>query len=160
VPDRERSIRERILDALVDLWGGASRPNGLEVYRTPAVLQDDEELNALAVIPEPDNPESETRLDHDDGVECRLTVIAAFRAANVEEGEAWQQADRVFVWLMTQVALDRTLGGLCKDIRRVGMGEYRISHADRTYAAAAERFEVVYHTSEDDPRLAPGESWD
>jgi hypothetical protein len=148
------SIREQILQALVDLWDEPSKPTGLTVHRDPSRPIPSDDLPALAVSMEPSDSERTERLDHSPGVERTMTVRAGIRAGGSDVESLYEQTDEIYVWVVTQVALDRTLGGLSEDIveRRAS---FEAAEADKTFHALGILFDVTYFTSEDDPTAAP-----
>ena len=153
----DRSKREQILRALVDLWNEGSRPDGLTVHRSPARPIQSDELPALAVSMDPgsdDAAERVVRLDHSPGVERIMRVRAEIRTAGADVDSLHDETDEIYVWVIEQVALDRTLDGLCEDIVEVE-GDFAAAEADMTYQAQGVGFDVTYFTSEDDPTAAP-----
>jgi hypothetical protein len=152
----DRSKREQILRALVELWDEGSKPDGLTVHRSPARPIQSDELPALAVSMDPgsDAAERVVRLDHSPGVERIMRVRAEIRTAGADVDSLYDETDEIYVWVIEQVALDRTLDGLCEDIVEVEIG-FAAGEADMTYHAQGVGFDVTYFTSEDDPTAAP-----
>lgn len=153
MPDLSKG--ERILQALVALWDDPGKPAGLTVHRNPARPIPSDELSALAVGRQPDaTTETVQRITHSPGVERALQVLAEIRTGDADVESLIAQTDEIYVWVISQVALDRSLDGLCENIVETG-SSFEAHEADLTYHAQGVLFTVYYTTSEDDPTSDP-----
>jgi len=148
------SVRERIVEAAMTALEQSASPNPAVVhrYRTRPIERD--QLPAIVLYPTvpPGRGQSELvqRLDHDDGLERTLNLRAECRA-EVAEGEiADAVVDPLYLWVVTALRADPTLGGLAVDLQERAVS-YDAAESGRIFAACAVDFEVTYYTAEDDP---------
>jgi hypothetical protein len=158
------TIRERIVRELVRLLNEPSKPAHLTVHRNLGRPVQSDDCPALVVAITPgDGAESTQRMDHWDGLERTLRLTAEIRTAGADVETLHADTDEIYAWVVTQIGASRAagleagtgpLGGLCEDIREVGLA-YGIADHDQTYQALGVILEVTYWTSETDPREPP-----
>ena len=146
----ELSRGERVQRALVALFDEPSKPKGLTVHRNPGVPIPSDDLPALVLMWVPGEEEEVTRLDHGGALQRRLPLRAEIRAGSADTELLNDQVDEIYVWTVTQVAKDRTLGGLTFDIEEVASTR-EVAQADETYIARGVHLSVTYLTDADDP---------
>lgn len=140
------SIREQIVDVIVQKLDEAGKPSGLTVhrYRTRPIHRDALPAMVVYLLRDPKDqtirgavPEAQRTLRV--GVECRV------------EGEPIDtQLDPLYVWAVRQLREDPTLGGLARDLQEAGT-EWDAGELDKAYGAAAAVFEITYRTHLNDP---------
>jgi hypothetical protein len=135
------SVRERILQAVMQNLQAAIQPLGAKVLRSPTTGIPREQSPALAVFPESDT----IRERPNDRVERELVIriVALARASATESPEI--QADRLLVTAHRVLMVDVTFGGLALGLRELDC-EWDVEDADATACAIPARYEVRYRT--------------
>lgn len=135
------SVRERILQAVLQGLQAEIEPLSAKVQRSPTVAISRELSPALSLYPESDT----IRERPNDRVERELVirVVAIARATTSEAPEL--QADRLLVAAHQALMADVTFGGLALGLRELDC-EWDIEDADATACAIPARYEVRYRT--------------
>ena len=135
------SIRERILQTLVERLNPVAIDQAATVWRTPSVAITRDQCPALVVF-----PESESLADRaNDRVTRELTVRITALARAVPPVIPETQADALLCAAHATLMLDVNLGGLALGIREVEF-EWEIDDADGVAASTSARYQITYHT--------------
>lgn len=135
------SVRERILQTVVEHVQAEAASQSAKVYRSPTTALSREQSPALAIFPESDT----IRERPNDRVEREVVIrIVALARATVSEA-AELQADRLLVAAHRALMTDVTLGGLSLGLRELDC-EWDVEDADATACAIPARYEVRYRT--------------
>jgi hypothetical protein len=135
------SIRERILQALVDKLSRIAVDLGASLHRSPTVAIEREQCPALVLFPEVDQI---TERPNDRVVrQLTLKVVALARAVTPEPPEPL--ADALLVAAHRAILADVNLGGLCLGIAELD-AEYDVEDADAEACAIPQRYRITYRT--------------
>lgn len=135
------SVRERILQAVLQRLQAAADSLSVKVVRSPTAAISREQSPTLALYPESDT----IRERPNDRVERELVVrvVAIARATTTDGPEL--QADRLLVVAHRALMTEVTLGGLALGVRELD-SEWDVEDADATACAIPARYEVRYRT--------------
>lgn len=135
------SVRERILQAILQRLQGAAESLSVKVVRSPTAAISREQSPTLALYPESDT----IRERPNDRVERELVirVVSIARTTTTEGPEI--QADRLLVAAHRALMAEVTLGGLALGVRELD-SEWDVEDADATACAIPARYEVRYRT--------------
>jgi hypothetical protein len=135
------SIRERILQALVDKLARVAIDPAATVHRSPTVAIEREQCPALVLFPEADQI---TERPNDRVVrQLTIKVVALARAVAPEMPEPL--ADALLVAAHRAILADVNLGGLCLGIAEMD-AEYDVEDADAEACAIPQRYRITYRT--------------
>jgi hypothetical protein len=158
------SIRDRILDALCTALvaappsGGVAMPAGLTLTQERSHPSDESQLPVLALYFEDEEPELLADVRFRAPLARKLlTVTVEYRALASSAGATplapRKAIDPLYVWVMQQIALDETLGGLAIEINE-GPTKWISREGDDIVAAAAQKFTIFYRTARLNPSAA------
>lgn len=139
------SIRERILQALLEVLRPVVTAQGATLHRSPTVAISREHCPALVVF-----AESETIAERaNDRVtrELIVKVIALARAIPPVDPET--EADRLIAAAHAALFQNVNLGGLCLGIRELD-SDFEVEDADAVAAAIPARYQIGYRTLAND----------
>lgn len=135
------SIRERILQTLVERLNPVAIDQAATVWRTPSVAITRDQCPALVVF-----PESESLADRaNDRVTRELTVRITALARAVPPVIPETQADALLCAAHATLMLDVNLGGLALGVREVE-SEWEVDDADGVAASTSARYQITYRT--------------
>lgn len=150
------SIREQIAAAVVNLLTGTGAetppaPAGLTVHRERTRPVEQDKLPAILVYFEDEEPTPLAKQEFKAPITKRhLGVVFEMRVVP-DSGQAPDQAvDPLYLWIMQQIAVDETLGGLAMGVTE-GPMKWTATEADRVFAGAALHLAIHYRTSRLDP---------
>lgn len=135
------SIRERILQTIVEVLTPVATDQAATVWRTPRVALTRDQCPALVVF-----PESEALAERaNDRVTRDLTVRITVLARAVPPQSAETQADALLCAAHAALMLDTNLGGLALGIREIE-SEWEIDDADAVACSTSARYQISYRT--------------
>jgi hypothetical protein len=135
------SIRERILQALVDKLSRVAQDQGATVHRSPTIAIERERCPALVLFPEADQI---TERPNDRVVrQLTIKVVALARAMHPDTPEP--AADALLVAAHRAIFADVNLGGLSLGISELD-AEYDVEDADAEACAIPQRYRIGYRT--------------
>jgi hypothetical protein len=135
------SIRERILQTMVQVLTPVAMAQAATVWRTPSVAITREQCPALVVL-----PESESISDRaNDRVTRELTVRITALVRAVPPQIAETQADALLCMAHAALMADVNLGGLTLGIREIE-SEWEIDDADAVACSTSARYQISYRT--------------
>jgi len=153
------SIREQIIVAIVGLLGGTNKPTGLTIHRERTRPIQDDELPAILVYTEDDEPKPLSGQQYRAPlVERQLVVYLEHRAAGSLSTPPDAALDPLIVWsTRTMVGNEKfvTTGfpdGLATGVHE-GKTAWMSREGDKALAAASTQWVVKYRTSRLDPTL-------
>ncbi len=139
------SIRERLLQAVVQRLLPIARGLGASVHRSPAVALAREACPALVVF-----PESESIVERaNDRVTRELTVRVVALARETLQASGEVLADRLIAAAHAALFADVNFDGLALGIRELDV-EWDIEDADAIAVALNARYRITYRTLQHD----------
>ena len=136
-----QSIREQILQAVVQLLAPVASLQGAQVLRSPTTGITREQSPALLIFPESEtvSPRINDRVER----QLVLRVVAVARETALGAPEAI--ADALLVAAHSTLFASANLGGLCLGLRELEC-EWDVEDADATAAAIPARYQITYRT--------------
>lgn len=134
------------------LWDAPAKPAGLRVHRDFGRQLQADELPALVLDEDEATPEL---LDHSPGMEETIRFRAEIRVGGPDVERVIEQRGEIFAWCVTQIASDRTLGGLVERVWERERSIQRAEAAGGSIHALTIQWEALLFRSEDDPREPP-----
>jgi hypothetical protein len=145
------SIREQIAAAIVAAVSGPGAPAGLTVHRERTRPVENEQLPAILIYFEDEQPEPLAGQKFRAPLtERSLGVVAEIRVVPTGGQAPDEAADSLYVWLIQAVGADESFGGLAMGVTE-GPVKWFSKEADAIYAGAAVHFIVHYRTKRLDP---------
>jgi len=145
------SIREQIVSGVVELLQADGAPDGLQVHRERTRPIDKDELPALLVYCEDEEPTTTDRQTfRSPHVERSLHVIVEARARVKDSLSPDEALDPFLVWTNAQIMQNETIGGLAIGAIE-GKTNWFSKEADVVVAAAIANYHIRYRTSRLDP---------
>ena len=146
----DASREELIVQAIVTLLEANGGPSSLLVHRFRGTPINKDSLPASIVYPMQDPAKPDT---HDVTVERTLTIVIEHRVevdgVSPSNTSPDEELDPLRTWAHYQLLTDRTLGGLCTDVRDVN-ATWDAGELDKLYGACAQVFEIDYEHDEGD----------
>jgi len=136
-----QSLRENILQAVVQLLAPVASLQGAQVLRSPTIGITREQSPALLIFPELEtvSPRTNDRVER----QLVLRVVAVARETVGSAPEAI--ADALLVAAHSALFANANLGGLCLGLRELEC-EWDVEDADATAAAIPARYQITYRT--------------
>lgn len=135
------SIREQILQVLLDRLRPVATVHGATVHRSPTVALTREQCPALVLF-----PESESIVERaNDRVTRELVVRLVALARAVPPAVAETVADALLTAAHAALLADGNLGGLALGLRELEV-EWEVEDADAVAAALPARYRITYRT--------------
>lgn len=148
------SIREQIILAAVTLLGATGKPAGLTVMRERTRPIENDQLPAIVVYCEDEEPTTLADQRYRAPLtERHLVLMCELRAVASATVPPDAALDPLYVWAVQQLLQNENFGGLAMGVTE-GPMKWKSREADAIYAAADLRFVVHYSTSRLDPTLA------
>jgi len=145
------SIREQIVDGLVDLLQVDGAPEGLTVHRERTRPIENDSLPALLVYCEDDEPHAtDKQTFRAPLVERSLHVVVEVRAKVTGDLSLDKALDPLLVWTATRIMQNETIGGLAIGAIE-GKTNWISKEADVVLAAAIANYHIRYRTARTDP---------
>ena len=155
------SIRDRILDALCTALvaaapaGGVAMPAGLTLTQERTHPSDESQLPLIGLYFDDEEPELLADVRFRAPLARKLlTVTVEYRALASSPGVTAvvprKAIDPLYVWVMQQIALDETLGGLAIEVNE-GATKWISKEGDDIVAAAAQKLTIFYRTARLNP---------
>jgi hypothetical protein len=135
------SIREQILQALVDKLSRIASDHSATVHRSPTVAIERERCPALVLFPETDQITERPN----DRVVRQLTIRLVALARAIPPNTPEPEADALLVAAHAALLSDVNLGGLCFGISEID-AEYDVEDADAEACAIPQRYRIQYRT--------------
>ena len=135
------SIRERILQALLEKLSRVAEEQSATAHRSPTVAIEREHCPALVLFPESDQITERPN----DRVVRQLTIRLVALARTVPPATPEPEADLLLVAAHAALLSDVNLGGLCLGISEVD-AEYDVEDADAEACAIPQRYRIQYRT--------------
>jgi len=151
------SIREQILAAIVTNLAASGAPAGLTVHRMRARPIEDDQLPAILVYSEDDEPKPlGGQVFQAPLVERQLVIYLEYRAAGSLTVSPDAALDPLIVWgTQTMVANEKIVSTTYPDGLAMGVVELKTAwmtkEGDKILAAASTQWLVKYRTSRSDP---------
>ena len=139
------SIREQLLQAILELFKPVAKSFGATLFRSPVIAIKRDMTPAIIVFPE----EEEVDLPKNMLVERHLRIRVVTLARDVGENVAEVVADQLITTCHAALMANRNLGGLCQGLKELGC-EWDVEDADATAAAIPARYEIYYRTATTD----------
>ncbi len=136
-----QSIREQILQAVVQLLAPVASLQGAQILQSPTTGISREESPALLIFPESDavTPRINDRVERQ--LVLRMVAVARETAGTAPEAIA----DALLVAAHSALFANANLGGLCLGLRELEC-EWDVEDADATAAAIPARYQITYRT--------------
>ena len=136
-----QSIREQILQAVVQLLVPVASLQGAQVLRSPATGITREHSPALLIFPESDavTPRINDRVERQ--LVLRMVAVARETVGSAPEAIA----DTLLVAAHIALFASANVGGLCLGLRELEC-EWDVEDADATAAAIPARYQITYRT--------------
>jgi hypothetical protein len=136
-----QSVRERILQAAVQLLAPVALLHGAQILRSPTTGITREQSPALLIFPESDavTPRINDRVER----QLVLRMVAVARETTGAAPEAI--ADALLVAAHAALFANTNLGGLCLGLRELEC-EWDVEDADAAAAAIPARYQISYRT--------------
>jgi hypothetical protein len=153
------SIREQIVLAIVAKLSGSGKPSGLSVHRERTRPIQDDQLPAILVYAEDDEPKPiGAQAYHSPLVERQLVIYLEHRAEGSSSVPPDAALDPLIVWsTKTMVANEKFVSNSYPDGLGNGVVELKTAwlsrEGDKRIAAASTQWIVKYRTSRLDPTL-------
>ena len=140
------SVREQILQKIISLVTPVAAQHGAEVYRSPTVALAKDQVPAIVVFPEKEEP-----TDFKNNAVSRTLIVRIVALARGDDStQAEVEVDKMMVGVYLALRQELNLGGLCQMIREDEI-EYEIEEADPVIATLPTRYKIEFRTRLDDP---------
>ena len=135
------SIRERLLQEIINRLSPLAQAEGAQIRRSPTTAISRDASPALLLFPEAESIAQRAN----DRIERHLIVRLVAMARETSGETAEVIADRLQVAAHAALFADANFGGLCIGLQQLDC-EWDIEDADATAAAIPTRYQVTYRT--------------
>ncbi|CAG0927522.1 MAG: hypothetical protein F9K21_02090 [Rhodocyclaceae bacterium] len=135
------SIRERLLQEIVNRLSPLAQAEGAQIKRSPTTAISRDASPALLLFPEAESIAQRANDRIERHLIVRLVAVARETSGEAAEGIA----DRLQVAAHAALFADINFGGLCIGLQQLDC-EWDIEDADATAAAIPTRYQVTYRT--------------